>query len=260
MRKKLLIRLVYLACSCWLMCAGSQAGEEKIKLVGDETKLAKVKASPKEFFGKEITATGAIKTSAYFNYAYEKAQSTHFAFDFQEVLGVSKSGDTEEGEECNLYFDKTKGKVLADKVAEVSPKRKLIRVKAAIVRRDPLYAGDVQWDMMEMLDYQLLGEDGNWGHWASDIEKKEKQKEAEERARFANAAKEKRDKEQAERKAAADLARWHTWSINGEKLEAKFLKGLGDKIYLQKKDGTKIEFAKDEISKEDLAWIKHRVR
>jgi hypothetical protein len=67
-------------------------------------------------------------------------------------------------------------------------------------------------------------------------------------------------KRKAEREAAIEKARWHTWtSADGlHKLEAKFVSAIGDTAQLEKKDGSIIKINRDKLSEEDWNWIKNK--
>ena len=59
-----------------------------------------------------------------------------------------------------------------------------------------------------------------------------------------------------ERKAAEN-ARWHTWTAadGARTIEAKFISVTGETVCLEKRDGTKLKIAKDNLSDGDLKWI-----
>jgi hypothetical protein len=54
-------------------------------------------------------------------------------------------------------------------------------------------------------------------------------------------------------------SRWHTWTSADGKFttEAKFVKAMGDIIYLEKQNGKSIQIQRDKLSDKDLYWIKH---
>lgn len=66
--------------------------------------------------------------------------------------------------------------------------------------------------------------------------------------------------EQAKKQAAIEEARWHTWTTADGKfsVKAKFRKGAGDKVTLQKEDGTEVTVSKDALCEADQKWIAHQ--
>src|SRR5262249_3722558 len=94
-------RLPWLVLLC---CCSVRAAEKVISLVGDETKLTKVKANPRDYVGREFILTGVAEVSDYFNYGYRNSQDTHYAVTFREALGTLRPGDRLDGEECHLYL------------------------------------------------------------------------------------------------------------------------------------------------------------
>ncbi len=62
----------------------------------------------------------------------------------------------------------------------------------------------------------------------------------------------------ARQQAAAEKARWHTWTSEdgGFTVEAKFLKVIAGSVYLQKRNGDQIEVPLEKLSEDDQEWIR----
>lgn len=62
------------------------------------------------------------------------------------------------------------------------------------------------------------------------------------------------------RKQAVEQARWHTWtSADGKfSVKAKFIRGVGNTIYLEKENGSEIKVNKEQLCEEDKKWIDHK--
>lgn len=62
------------------------------------------------------------------------------------------------------------------------------------------------------------------------------------------------------KKQAAEQARWHTWtSADGKfSVKAKFIRGVGNTIYLEKENGSEIKVNKEQLCEEDKKWIDHK--
>ena len=69
-----------------------------------------------------------------------------------------------------------------------------------------------------------------------------------------------RKQEEAKRQAKIEEAKWHTWTSADDKytVEAKFIKVMGETVYLEKRGGTIIKLQKDKLSDKDLKWIKNQ--
>ncbi len=71
---------------------------------------------------------------------------------------------------------------------------------------------------------------------------------------------EKKQQADAERKAAIDEAKWHTWTHADGKhqVEAKFLSMTYGSVKLQKRDGSTVTIKKEDLSPADQKWIDHQ--
>ena len=89
-------------------------------------------------------------------------------------------------------------------------------------------------------------------------EKPETKKEKEVKRRLA-AAKERRQAEE-KRRETEEGGKWRKWTAADgvHTIEAKFVSADGEAVYLEKSDHTKIKVAKENISQQDLDWIKHQ--
>jgi len=192
-----------------LLVATSQA-QVTYKLVGNETRLVNLKANPAEHRDKIMYVTGAAEISDYFNYGYDSAEDTHYAFSFKEALNDMRTGGFPNGQRVNLYLSRsrTNSRQIVDQIAARAPKSSPIRVVVGLLRD--------RWDMLELVDVQFPKEDGSWGDWymeaaaareeaaAAEAKKREDQLAAEAAA------------EEAARRAAIEKLKWRTWtSANG---------------------------------------------
>lgn len=69
-----------------------------------------------------------------------------------------------------------------------------------------------------------------------------------------------REKAEADKKAAAEKAKWHAWtdSTGQYKTEAMFGGMAGGTVKLIKKDGSTVELPLEKLSAEDQQWIKNK--
>ena len=191
-------------------------------LVGDETLLTKVKASPNDYIGMPVIVMGEIEISDYYNYKYNNLTNLFYSLRFREI--TKESIFPPNGEVLHLYLDRTL-KPIADMIIESNSK--VIRVKAEINPRR-FDASGPTWDMMEIKDVQF-SVDGKWTDWFIETaEQKAKQEsmKAEESARL--------EREQANEKAAAEkmekiekkrVAQTRTWKDKSGKfsIQAEFV-------------------------------------
>ncbi len=65
------------------------------------------------------------------------------------------------------------------------------------------------------------------------------------------------NKEEPEPKAEWDRRKWRNWtSADGQfTRKAKYVKVIGDSVYLEKEDGSTIQVNKDKLDSADLTWI-----
>lgn len=84
----------------------------------------------------------------------------------------------------------------------------------------------------------------------------EQQATAQELQKKKNLAAKKRETEKEQR--IKDNTRTWTAASSGKTLRATFIGSIGDKVKLQKEDGTAITVALNQLSDEDQAWIKNR--
>ncbi|HEY4313205.1 MAG TPA: hypothetical protein VGN12_27385 [Pirellulales bacterium] len=125
---------------------------QKLPKNGDETSLVRVKADPDLFIGKPFYIVGRANLADYWNYQYRNAETTHYSIAFQEADGAN--------ERAYLYLEREKGRAFADQLAKNAengiPSTPL-RAKVTLVSGGSR-APD-QWDMLELMDIQLLSED-----------------------------------------------------------------------------------------------------
>lgn len=83
--------------------------------------------------------------------------------------------------------------------------------------------------------------------------------ETEQKGKQANEAKEKKEKEAA-RLEAIQNAKWHTWTTpdGNYTVEAKYITADSEIVFLEKRDGKKIQVPRSKISDDDLEWIKRK--
>ena len=236
-------------------------GQEKAKDLfdGNEVSLTVIKSDPKKYFGKPFFMVGKVEISDYYNWAYSDAQDEFYSLTFDQSLN-STAGTVKRGESCHLYLKKDAlGKTIIDAILEQEKdKEPFVRVIAGegrLERGSP----DVAWRMLDLVDIQFFI-NGKWQDWMGKFHR-DKVKEAQ----IATAEKNKQERNaaetaKAEQLAKLDQAKWRTWTSRdgSKKLEAKFVKSIGDKLTLQKKDGTTIDVSLGKFSDEDASWIKRR--
>jgi len=250
-----------IACGLLLVALSFNVGRTQeivIPLRRDETNLVEVKANPHDFVRREITLTGVAKIGDYYNYKYRDAQRTHYSIVFKEATKPVRVGERIVGERIHLYLKRDGGREIAEKIASAPAAGMIVRVKATIRGLDEFR--NIQWDMLELLDIQFRTDDRKWGSWNKSAEKKAAQKRIAKKEMLAKKAEERRRKDEAAKKAAVERARWHNWLIKGKRQEARFMYAIGDKVQLQRRDGTKFKVSTKELAKDDLAWIKKRRR
>ena len=138
---------------------------------------------------------------------------------------------------------------------------RLIRVKATI--RPTADTFDLQWDMMELLDWQFLKQDRTgWQPWAVESERAREQKVRDDAAAAAAKAAQEQKARRATAKAAAEAAKWRTWTdASGEhKIEAKFGGLASGEVVLIKRDGSKVQIPIEKLSDDDQEWVNNRRR
>jgi hypothetical protein len=105
---------------------------EQIKMVGDETHVSAIKASPRNFTEKNIIVAGGVQTGNYYNYAYNNAQATHFSLRFTELTEeIKQIGD------MTIYADRNISQPLVDAVlkSESTGFGKIARLKIEVTHR-----------------------------------------------------------------------------------------------------------------------------
>jgi hypothetical protein len=138
-----------------------------IPLVGDETGLSEVSASPEKFMNRSFIVCGHVKISDYYNYGYSDAKATHFAFAIYAVTADKRTAGR-----ATMYLPRKDG----DDLVEILAKREkywpdapwIMRVKLKI---DPEYVKTFNQaqELYSLLDWQFLGKDGVWSPWHSEI-------------------------------------------------------------------------------------------
>ena len=137
-----------------------------LDLDGTEVSLARIKANPQDYIGKQFTLCGAIETSDYFNYGYANASETHYSFSF---VPLGKDAAMVGRESAHIFLLREVGGGLVEymtQAKEAGIDRCITRVRVAI---DPKrYDGAESWDsVMEVVDWQTLGEGQKaWRPWA----------------------------------------------------------------------------------------------
>lgn len=242
----------------WVLTAAAcygqiNAAEKVIELVGDETKLVKVKATPHAYIGNEIILTGIAKISDYYDFGYRNSQITHNSIEFREALGPLKSGDAIKGERCHLYLRrvKTGSDQIPHTILAADPKWQPMRAKVTLINRGG--PTGFSWATFELIDAQFPGEDGKWGEWHM----------AAAAAKGAKAAATQKELERARLEAtiATEKAKWRKWtSANGKfQTEAKFLYTIGEFVVLRKFGGKRIKVRVEQLSKEDQEFIRKKM-
>src|SRR5205085_4409562 len=100
-----------------------------VPLVGDETNLVRVKASPGDYVDKDIYLCGQISVSDYFGLGYSDATKTHYSF---QLCPVKKNGAEVGGDYCTIYADRRIASPLVSAIADHQEQAMLIRVKVTL--------------------------------------------------------------------------------------------------------------------------------
>jgi hypothetical protein len=147
----------------------SGEGFPPLRLVGDETIATKVKASPRDYFGKPLVMTGLIEISDLYIAKYGNADETHFSLAFRQVLSDPPQAM---GEHVTVFLQR--GDTARRIVERIITRSKLpgsmtpIRVKATL---DPARYKVGSWDLLELLDVQFPTADlRDWGPWIIETE------------------------------------------------------------------------------------------
>ena len=247
------------------MCHAGEPDTLKVPHLPDETSLVKLKAHPEQYVGKTFVICGGLKISDYYNCGYGNAKETHYCLDFSPV-GATMD-DLLPGS-LNLYLQKGRGNAIIEsqtKSEESMPKGvtyRLARVKVTLLPDKYNYLDMKQLDL-EVIDVQFSEKDkSGWQPWMIESEVAKGKEAAAKNTEIIRKAAEERKKAESAKKAAAEAARWRTWTdSSGEhKIEAKFAYVIKGSVKLVKKDGSTITIPLEKLSDEDQAWIKNRKR
>lgn len=140
----------------------------KVPLKGDETPLAAIKADPAKFLGREFIICGGVRVGNYYNYGWDGAQATHYSLRFLQVDREGKPGDS-----AHMYLNRGLGSDVADVCAAADAAKsggtRVMRLRVILPRRSAS-DGEIQADMLEVLDWQFLMPGGaDWGPWFSEV-------------------------------------------------------------------------------------------
>ena len=137
-----------------------------VPIVGDETALVRVKATPSDFVGKEFYLCGALSVSDYYNFRYLRAADSHYSLRWRPITKDAKIAN---GDSCTIYADRS---IAGPLVAAITERQEhgadamAVRTKVTLRPSSPddLARG---WDCLELLDWQFLTDDKqSWGPWA----------------------------------------------------------------------------------------------
>jgi hypothetical protein len=130
--------------------AGKPEPIKKIPIKGDEVSLARIKANPKQYVGKEFYLVGDASIEDYFNYAYSDLGEQFYCI---ELRPLKADGNPDGDEWCYLYISRGIGAGLAERLTQAAEKdaRGLLRVRATINPRR--YSGVDGWNMFEVDDW-----------------------------------------------------------------------------------------------------------
>jgi hypothetical protein len=177
MKLKIVAALVMIiATSGWVVEA--QGTEEKtnaftqLPLVGDETSVSTLIASPREYLERPVIIVGGLKVGNYYNYAYDHASGSYFSLNFIEL-----TKDMKRNEGLTIYAERSLAAPLVDRILKAQQKgnRLGVRVKIKITARSFMY-GNFN-ENAELLDWQFLKPDhSGWKAWVKESEEIEIEK------------------------------------------------------------------------------------
>jgi len=189
--------------------ARAQATEENtnsvthLPLVGDETSVSTLIASPTKFLNQPVILVGSLDVHNYYNFEYENASSSYFSLNFIEL-----TKDMKRNKSLTIYAERNMTAPLVDRIlkAQQNARRLGVRVKVKITSRSFSY--EKFNENAELLDWQFLKPDhSGWEAWVKESEEIEIEKLN--KVRQAELDKQRRDAIKAEEKrkqAAADRA------------------------------------------------------
>lgn len=203
----------------------------QLPLVGDETSVSTLLASPTKYLNQPVILVGSLDVRNYYNYEYENASSSYFSLDFIELTKNVKRNKS-----LTIYAERDMAAPLVDRIlkAQQNARRLGVRVKIRITSRSFSY--EKFNENAELLDWQFLKPDhSGWGAWVKESEEieieklnKVRQAELDEQRRDAVKAEEKRKQAAADRalKYNQDLA--DKGDIYGQlRMGERYLKGDG---------------------------------
>lgn len=245
-----------------ILVASISLADENVKALFDGTEISLniIKADPKKYFGKPFSMVGQIEIDDYYNFAYFNAQDEFYSLRFRQVL-LAKDGVTgRRGEMAHLYLKKDDvGKSIIDAILELGDESKpFVRVLAGEgrIQND---APQVAWEMLELVDLQFFSEK-KWQPWLRESHGDRVKQAQAEAAELKDQERKAAQAAKAAQQAKLDEAKWRTWTSRdgSKKLEAKFVKVIGDKLTLLKRDGSTVNTSLAKFSDADALWIKRR--
>jgi hypothetical protein len=134
----------------------------ELPLVGDETSVSALIASPRKYQDKPVVISGCITVGNYYNYRYEQASKSHFSLRFVEL-----TKDLKFNEELTIYAERGMAGPLVNKVLKTQREGDChgVRLKVVITSRSFEY-GDFN-ENAELVDWQFYDtEKREWEDWA----------------------------------------------------------------------------------------------
>jgi hypothetical protein len=137
-----------------------------LPIVGDETSIARIKANPQEYIGKDFILVGGIKVSDYYNFGFSNAAADFYSF---RMRTATQKGDLT-SDDVAIYVSRFDGAVLAE-LATKSEEQKgdvLLAVRLHCTIHAQRLEGDTSHaaDSIEATDWQVLAPDGRlWMPW-----------------------------------------------------------------------------------------------
>jgi hypothetical protein len=137
-----------------------------LPVLGDETSIARIKANPQEYIGKDFILVGGISVSDYYNFGFREAAADFYSFRMHTA--TQRGALTSDS--VAVYVSRFDGTVLAE-LATKSEEQKG-NVLLAVRLRCTIHTNRLQGDTanavnsIQATDWQVLAPDGNsWMPW-----------------------------------------------------------------------------------------------
>ncbi len=130
-------------------------------LVGDETAVSALVASPREYLGQAVIICGFVKVTDFYSNGYYEASPTHFSFRFDEATKEVKPTR----ERLDVYGRRDMCGPFVDHILRNQKAGDLtaVRLKVRITSRS--FFEQKFLDSAELVDWQFLKHDYKWEPW-----------------------------------------------------------------------------------------------